>query len=153
MAVSTTPVVAGAAIKGPPPPAPSMYRKAICLPSCDQRGRAAYPFSFVIFFASEASPFTVQSCRWSLSPALEKNARVFESGDHARSKSVLSPVIGSFTSLADAFPEVSRIYVCFDVVAAMDWTHATCAPSDERATSPYKTVLPTYYVNCSTFRA
>src|SRR5882672_4981030 len=119
-----------------------MYRNAICLPSCDQRGRAAYPISFVIFFASEASPFTVQSCRWSLSPALEKNARVFESGDHPRSKSVRSPIIESFTSLPGAFPEVSRTYVCLDVVAAVDCTHATCVLSDERATSPYKTVLP-----------
>src|SRR6188472_2873210 len=136
MAVSMTPVVAGAAINGPPPPAPSMYRKAICLPSCDQCGRAAYPVRFVIFFGSEASLFTVQSCRWPLSPALEKNATVFESGDHARSKSFLSPVIGSLTSLAGAFPEVSRMYVCFDVVAAVDCTHAKCVPSGERATSP-----------------
>src|SRR6266545_7659795 len=126
MAVSITPVVAGAAINGPPPPAPSMYRKAICLPSCDQRGRAAYPLSFVIFFASEASPFTVQSCRWSFSPALEKNATVFESRDHARSKSVLSPVLESLTSVAGPFQEVSRIYVCFDVVAAVDCAHAKC---------------------------
>src|SRR6266513_3712454 len=147
MAVSMTQVVAGEPINVPQPPASSMYRKAICLPSCDQRGRAAYPFSFVIFFASEASPFPVQSCRWSLSPALEKNASVFESGDHVGSKSVLSPVIGSFTSLAGAFPEVSRIYVCFDVVAAMDWTHATCVPLGERATSPYKTVLLSCSVN------
>src|SRR4249919_611383 len=120
MAVSITPVVAAAAINGPPPPAPSMYRKAICLPSCDQCGRAAYPVRFVIVFASEASLFTVQSCRWPLSPALEKNARVFESGDQARSKSFLSPLIGSLTSFAGPFPEVSRIYVCFDVVAAVD---------------------------------
>src|SRR6516165_2112052 len=142
MAVSITPVVAGAATNGPPPPAPSMYRKAICLPSCDQRGRAAYPFRLVILFAPEPSTFTVHSCRWSLSPALEKNASVFESGDHAGSKSVLSPLIGSLTSLAGAFPETSRIYVCFDVVAAVDCTHATCVPSGERAMSPYKTVLP-----------
>src|SRR4030095_16948196 len=99
-----------------------MYRKAICLPSCDQRGRAAYPSSFVIFFASEASLFTVQSCRCSLSPVLEKNASVCESGDHAGSKSDLSPVIGSLTSLAGAFSEVSRIKVCFDVVAAGECT-------------------------------
>src|SRR5213596_805775 len=137
MAVSITPVVVGAAIKGPPPPAPSMYRKAICLPSCDQRGRATYPFRLVIFFAPEPSAFAVQSCRWSLLrwsenlPAHEKNASVFESGDQAGSKSVLSPpVIGRLMSLAGAFPEVSRIYVCFDVVAAVDCTHATCAPSD-----------------------
>src|SRR6266850_7747613 len=135
MALSISPVVAGAAIKGPPPPAPSMYRKAICLPSCDQRGRAAYPFRLPIFFAPEPSLFTVQSCRWSLSPALEKNARVFESGDHEGSKSVLLPIIESFTSLAGAFPEVSRTYVCLDVVAAVDCTHATCVLSDERATS------------------
>src|SRR3954452_25286615 len=151
MAVSITPVVVGAAINGPPPPAPSLYRKAICLPLCDHRGRAAYPFRLVIFFASEASLFTVQSCRWSLSPALEKNARVFESGDHARSKSVLSPVIGSLTSLAGAFPEVSPVYVCFDVVAAVDCTHARFAPSGERATSPHKTVLPSCSVNCCIF--
>src|SRR6266480_5747124 len=137
MAMSITPVVVGAAINGPPPPAPSMYRKPICLPSCDQRGRAAYPSSFVIFFVSEASPFTVQSCRWSLSPALEKNASVFESEDHTRSKSVLSPVIGSFTSLAGAFPDISRIYVCFDVNAAVDCTHATYVLLEETAMSPY----------------
>src|SRR6266403_3994994 len=146
-----TPVVAGAANNGPPPPAPSMYRKAICLPSCDQRGRAAYPFRLPIFFAPEPSLFTVQSCRWSLSPALEKNARVFESGDHEGSKSVLSPVTGSVTSFAGAFPEVSRIYVCFDVVAAVDCTHAKRVPSGERATSPYKTVLPSCSVNCCIF--
>src|SRR3982751_2619204 len=141
MAVSITPVVAGAAINGPPPPAPSMYRKAMCLPSCDQRGRAAYPVRFVIFFASAASLFAVQSCRWPLSPVLEKNVSVFESGDQARSKSFLSPVVGSLTSLAGALPEVSRMYVCFDVVAAVDCTHAKCAPSGETATSPYKTLL------------
>src|SRR5262245_51688149 len=128
-----------------------MYMKAICLPSCDQRGRAAYPSRLLIFFAPEASFFTVQSCRWSLSPALEKNARVFESGDHARSKSVLSPVPESLTSFAGSFPEVSRIYVCFDVVAAVDCTHATCVPSGERAMSPYKTVLPNCSVNCCIF--
>src|SRR5207247_11442588 len=121
------------------------------LPSCDQRGRAAYPFSFVIFFVSEASLFTVQSCRCSLSPALEKNASVFDSGDHSGSKSVLSPVIGILPSFAGAFPAVSRIYVCFDVVAAVDCTHATCVPSGERATSPYKTVLPSCSVNCWIF--
>src|SRR5215471_1049094 len=97
MAVSITPVVSGAAINGPPPPAPSMYRKAICLPSCDQRGRATYPFRLVFFFAPEASAFTVQSCRWSFwtwfenLPELDKNASVLESGDQAGSKSVLSP--------------------------------------------------------------
>src|SRR5215510_2241983 len=99
MAVSITPVVAGAAINGPPPPAPSMYKKAICLPSCDQRGRAAYPFRLVIFFAREPSAFTVQSCRCFLSFELEKKASVFESGAHAGSKSVLSPEIGRLTSL------------------------------------------------------
>src|SRR5215813_1184864 len=151
MAVSITPVVAGAAINGPPAPAPSMYRKAICLPSCDQRGRAAYPFKSVIFFAPEPLAFTIQSWRCAFSPGLENNASVFESGDHVRSKSVLSPVVGILTSLAGAFPEVSRIYVCFDVVAAVDWTHARCAPSGERATLPYKTVLPSCSVNCCIF--
>src|SRR6267154_5905372 len=103
MAVSITPVVEGAAVNGPPPPAPSMYRKAICFPSCDQRGRAAYPFRFVILLGSELSALTIQSCRCAFSPALEKNASVLESGDHAGSKSVLSPVIGMSTSLAGAF--------------------------------------------------
>src|SRR4029450_11969053 len=151
MAVSITPVVAGAAINGPPPLAPSMYRKAICLPSCDQRGRAAYPFRLVIFFAPEPLAFTVQSCRCSLSLVLEKKASVFESGAHDGSKSVLSPEIGRLTSLAGAFPETSRIYVCFDVVAAVDCTHAKCAPSGERARSPYKTVFPSCSVNCCIF--
>src|ERR1700746_2460550 len=105
MAVSITPVVAGAAINGPPPPAPSMYRKAICLPSCDQRGRAAYPFRLVISFAPVPSAFTVQSWRWSFVPALEKNAIVLESGDHAGSKSILSAGFGRLTSLAVALSE------------------------------------------------
>src|SRR4029453_1821616 len=121
----------------PRPPAPSMYRKAICLPSCDQRGRAAYPFKSVIFFVSEPLAFTIQSWRCCLSPGAANNASVFESGDHVRSKSVLSPVLESLTSLGGAFPEISRICVCFDVVAAVDCTHATCAPSGERTTSPY----------------
>src|ERR1041385_8927796 len=108
MAVSITPVVMGAAINGPPPPAPSMYRKAICLPSCDQRGRAAYPLRLVIFFALAALAFASQSCRWPFLPSLEKNASVFESGDQAGSKSLLSLVIGRLTSLAVAFPEMSQ---------------------------------------------
>src|SRR5437762_2853111 len=41
-------------------------------PSCDQRGRAAYPFRFVTFLGLEPSAFTVQSWAWSFSPALEK---------------------------------------------------------------------------------
>src|SRR5215472_12343156 len=120
MAVSITPVVAGAAIKGPPPPAPSMYRKAICLPSRDQRGRAAYPFRLVIFFAPEALAFASQSCRWAFLPLLEKNASVFEFGDQAGAKSILSRVTGRLTSLAGAVPEVSRMNVCFDIAAAVD---------------------------------
>src|SRR5207249_6836057 len=89
MAVSITPVVVGAAINGPPPPAPSMYRKAICLPSCDQRGRAAYPTRPVLIAAREPSALAIQSCRWSRGmPAVEKNASHFESGDQAGSKSV-----------------------------------------------------------------
>src|SRR5438093_10923390 len=117
-----TPVAAGAAIKGPPPPAPSTNRNAICFPLCDQRGRAAYPFRFVISLGSEPSAFTVQSCRCSLSPALEKTASVLESGDQVGSKSVLSPVIGILTSIAVAFPDVPRTCVRFDVDAAVDWT-------------------------------
>src|SRR5438128_8843443 len=108
MAVSITPVVEGAAVNGPPPPEPSMYRKAICFPSCDQRGRAAYPFRFAIFFGPEPSAFTNQSCRCSLGPGLEKTASVFESGDQVGSKSLRSPVTGSLIIVAGAFPDVSR---------------------------------------------
>src|SRR5215468_4647473 len=130
MAVSITPVVIGAASNGPPPPAASMYRKAICLPSCDQRGRATYPFRLVFFFAPEPSASTVQSCRWSFwrlvenFSALERKASVFESGDQAGSKSVLSPpVTGRLMNLAGAFPEISRMYVSFVVDPAVDCTH------------------------------
>src|SRR5437773_7710916 len=109
MAVSITPVVIGAAINGPPPPAPSIYKKAICFPLCDQRGRAAYPLRLVNFCGLEPSAFTFQSCRSSFSPALEKNASVLESGDQAGSKSVLSPVVAMLTIAAGALPDVSRI--------------------------------------------
>src|SRR6266566_1940062 len=105
------------------------------LPSCDQRGRAAYPFKCVVFLGSKPLAFTVHSWAWSFSPALEKNARVLESGDHAGSESFLSPVVARLTSTAAALPDVSRIRVCLDVVAAVDCTHATCAPSGERAIS------------------
>src|SRR5205823_14276835 len=115
MAVSITPVVAGAAINGPPPGAFSIYRKAICLPSCDQRGRAAYPLRLVSFLGSEPSAFTLQSWRCAPSPAPEKTASVLESGAHAGSKSVLSPLIGILINIAGAFPDVSRTKVCFDV--------------------------------------
>src|ERR1700730_14447469 len=107
MEVSIMPVVAGAAINGPPPPAPSIYKKAICLPSCDQRGRAAYPAKLVIFLGSVPPDSTVQSCFCSLSPAVEKTARVFESGDQAGSESVRSPALPILT-MAGAFPDVSR---------------------------------------------
>src|SRR6266516_3614005 len=109
MAVSITPVVAGAAINGPPPPAPSIYKKAICFPLCDQRGRAAYPLRCVTFFGLEPSAFTVQSWAWSFSPALEKNASVLESGDQAGSESFLSPVVARSTGTAGALPVVPRI--------------------------------------------
>src|SRR6266487_2392466 len=82
------------------------------------------------------------------SPALEKTASVLESGDQVGSKSVLSPVVGILTSIAVAFPDVPRTCVCFDVVAAVDCTHATCVRSGERATSLYKTVLPNCSVSC-----
>src|SRR5438046_10399675 len=101
-----TPVAAGAAIKGPPPPAPSTNRNAICLPLCDQRGRAAYPFRFVISLGSEPSAFTVQSCRCSLSPALEKTASVLESGGQVGSESVPSPAGGLVTRVAVSFTDV-----------------------------------------------
>src|SRR6266446_9905612 len=142
MAVSITPVVTGAAINGPPPPAPSIYKKAICFPSCDQRGRAAYPFRCVIVLGLEPSAFTVQSWAWSFSPALKKNASVLESGDQAGSESFLSPVVARLTDAAGAPPVVPRIWVRLDVVAAVDCTHATRAPSGERATSSYRTVFP-----------
>src|SRR5437773_10283567 len=109
IAVSITPVVTGAAINGPPPPAPSIYKKAICFPSCDQRGRAAYPFKFVIFLGLEPLAFTVQSCRCSFSPPLEKNASVLESGDHVGSESVRSPALSMLTMVAAAFPDVPRM--------------------------------------------
>src|SRR5262245_29424665 len=121
------------------------------LPSCDQRGRAAYPSRLVIFFAPKPLASTVQSCRCPFLPALEKNASVLESGDHAGSKSVLSPVIGRLMSLAGALPEISRMYVCFVVDAAVDCTHARCVPSGQRAMSPYKTVFPSCSVNCCMF--
>src|SRR2546423_6447212 len=147
MAVSITPVVVGAAVNGPPPPAPSMYRKAICFPSCDQRGRAAYPFRFVTFFGLEPSALTVHSCRCAFSPALEKNVNILESGDHAGSKSVLSPVIGISTSLAGAFPEISRICVSLDVVAAVDCTHAMRGGAGGKTTSPHKKNFSSLLVN------
>src|SRR5205085_12063652 len=109
MAVSTTPVVVGAAINGPPPPAPSIYKNAICFPPRDQRGRATYPLRCVISFGLEPSAFTVQSCRCSFSPAAEKNASALESGDQAGSKSVLSPALSMLTIAAGALPDVSRI--------------------------------------------
>src|SRR5260370_22304408 len=142
MAVSMTPVVIGAAINGPPPPAPSIYKQAICFPLCDQRGRAAYPFEFVICVGLEPLTFTVQSCRCSFSPALEKNASVSESGDHAGSKSVLSPVVAMLTIAADALPDVSRMQVCFNAGDAVYCTHATCVPSGERAISSDRPDLP-----------
>src|SRR2546421_8569521 len=103
-----TPVVVGAARSGPPPPAPSIYKKAICFPSCDQAGRAAYPLNWVSFFGAEPSAFTVQSCFCSFSPAPEKNASVLESGDQAGLASVLSPVVPRFTNVAGEFPDVPR---------------------------------------------
>src|SRR5437899_12111830 len=147
MAVSITPVVAGAAINGPPPGASSIYRKAICLPSCDQRGRAAYPLRCVRFCGLEPSAFTVHNCGWSFSPAVETTASVLESGDQAGSESVLSPVVPVLSIAAGAFPDVLRIYAYFDVVAAVDCTQATFVPSGERAMSPYRTVLPNMSVS------
>src|SRR6266404_1854273 len=135
MAVSITPVVTGAAINGPPPPAPSIYKKAICFPSCDQRGRAAYPFRCVFFLGLEPSAFTVQIWAWSFSPVLKKNASVLESGDQVGCEFFLSPVAARLTGTAAALPDVPQICVRFDVVAAVDCTHATREPSGERATS------------------
>src|SRR6516225_7396846 len=104
------PVVEGAARSGPPPPAPSIYRKAIRFPSGDQRGRAAYPLNRVSFLAPEPSPFAVHSCFWSalFSPAVEKNASVLESGDHAGSASILSPAPSILIISAGASPEAGR---------------------------------------------
>src|ERR1700730_18958331 len=133
MAVSITPVVTGAALNGPPPGASSIYRKAICLPSRDQRGRAAYPLRFVSFCGFEPLAFAVQSCAWSFSLGAEKNASVWESGDQAGPESVLSPVVAMLTIAAGVLRDVSRIHVCFDVGAAVDSNHATCVTSGERA--------------------
>src|SRR5437588_4779290 len=142
------PVVVGAARSGPPPPAPSIYKKAICLPSCDQHGRAAYPVNCVSFLAPEPSALTVQSCFCSdasstpvrlaprTSPALEKNASVLESGAQAGLASTLSPVVARLTNVAAEFSDVPRTYVCLAVVAAVDCTHATFLPSGEIAMSP-----------------
>src|SRR5437762_13826812 len=104
------------------------------LPSCDQRGRAAYPLRYVIFLGSEPSAFTIQSCRWSFSPA-EKNASVLESGDQAGSKSGLCPVVAMLTIAAGVLPDVPRTSVCFDGVDAVACTHATCLPSASRTIS------------------
>src|SRR5438067_3159833 len=103
-----TPVVVGAAINGPPPPAPSIYRKAIFFPSRDQRGRAAYPVKFVSFLGSEPSALIAQSCFWSFSLAAENIARILESGDQAGSESVRSAVVPILTIVADAVPSVPR---------------------------------------------
>src|SRR5438309_11478685 len=99
------------------------------LPSCDQRGRAAYPFRCVIFLGSEPLAFTVQSWAWSFSPASEKNASVLESGDQAGSESFLSPVVASLTSTGAALPDVLRILFCFDVVASVACMLETCVRS------------------------
>src|SRR5882724_6653738 len=136
MALSITPVVGGAAKSGPPPAAPSIYKKAICFPSCDQDGRAAYPLRCVSFFGVEPSAFTVQSCFCSFSPALEKNASALELGAQAGLASILSPLAPRLTIAAGEFSEVPRIYVCLTVVAAVDCTHATFFPSGESAMSP-----------------
>src|SRR6267143_4448932 len=133
--MSITPVVEGAARSGPPPPAPSIYKKAICFPSCDQDGRAAYPLSWVSFFAPEPSAFTVQSCFCTFSPALEKNASALESGAQAGLESILSPVVARLIIVAGEFSDVPRIYVWLAVVAAVDCTHATFFPSGESAMS------------------
>src|SRR5260370_21337119 len=98
-----------------------MQRKAICFPSCDHRGRAAYPFRVVIFFGLEPSALTIQSWRCSFSPALENTASVLESGDQAGSKSVLSPEVGILNIAARAFPDVPLMQVFVDVSTAILW--------------------------------
>src|ERR1051326_1137281 len=129
MALSITPVVVCAATKGPPPPAPSIYRKAICFPSRDHLGRAAYPFNEVSFLALDPFAPTIQSCRCPFSAGAEKRASVFESGDQARSPSVLPLPFSLLTRLAGSLPKVERMYACFDVVAAVDCAQAICCPS------------------------
>src|SRR5260370_22080331 len=136
------PVVVGAARSGPPPPAPSIYKKATCFPSCDQRRRAAYPLNLVSFFGVKPSALTVQSCFWSFSPAVEKNASVLESGDHAGSASLLSPIIARLTIVAGEFSDVSRTYVCLDVVAAGGWTPPPIFSFGGKANTLIKTTLP-----------
>src|SRR5260370_16285985 len=130
------PVVVGAARSGPPPPAPSIYKKATCFPSCDQRRRAAYPLNLVSFFGVNPSALTVQSCFWSFSPAVEKNASVLESGDHAGSASVLSPIIARLTIVAGEFSDTSRTYVCLDAVAAVVCPPTPVFPPAQKHTTP-----------------
>src|SRR5579884_574073 len=105
-------------------------------PSCDQCGRAAYPFRFVIFLGSEPSAFTNQSWRCSFTPGLEKSASVFESGAQAGSKSTRCPPMEMTSGLALAFPDVLHTYVSLNVEAAVDCTQATSVPSGESAISP-----------------
>src|SRR4051812_28316096 len=109
MAVSTIPVVVGAATNGPPPPAPSIYKNAIFLPSRDQRGRAAYPVKLVSCLELDPLASTVQSCFWSALPAAAKKARTLESGDHAGSESVRLPPLPTLTSVPGAFPDTLRM--------------------------------------------
>ncbi len=54
----------------------------------------------------EPSAFTVQSCFWSFSPAVERTASVLESGDQAGSESILSPAVPVSTIATGVFPDV-----------------------------------------------
>ena len=67
-----------------------------------------YPFSFGVTFGFEPSAFPTQSCRCSPSPALEKNANVWESGDHADE---IGPPTGGFNinQRCRVFAVVSRM--------------------------------------------
>src|SRR5579859_5926047 len=141
--------MAGAASNGPPPSAPSIYRKPICLPSCDQRGRAAYPFNCVRFRGFAPSESTVQSCAWARSPGAEKKANILESGDQAGLESERSPVVSSLISSALDPGEVEAMHAAFDELAAVVWTQATRVASGERHRSSYKTVRPNRSVSCA----
>ena len=108
---------------------------AIRRPSCDQRGRAAYPFKWVSCFGFDPSALSVQSCCWSFSPASRKTAAsLLESGDRAGSKeSTLSPVVPASTTVAGASPNVlantRMLLLCWQ-----PWTAPTptVVPSGER---------------------
>jgi hypothetical protein len=78
-----TPVCGPAASNGPPPLAPSTYRKAMRLPSGDQRGRSANPRRSASLAACVDPACASQSWGAVSAPLLEMKATRRESGDQA----------------------------------------------------------------------